>query len=1000
MTLSISSSAKATPIGFRSDIQGLRAVAVGLVVIFHIFPNLVSGGYVGVDVFFVISGYLISSLLIRRVERDGRVNFKQFYISRARRLLPAACLTLIVTGLACLFILPKSQLSGVGREILASAFYLENFFLYFQGRDYLASETAPSPMQHFWSLSIEEQFYIFWPFVIAIGVILAKRIKMSARALILIFLTLITLVSFFLSATISEKNPGAYFLTSTRVWELALGALLAFGQPFLRLRTHLTRVLRWLGLFAILFAGMTFTKATVFPGTAALIPTLGALALLLPRTSGFLDPATILSFRPMVYIGDISYSLYLWHWPIIVLGGYLIVGSMTPWHNVLLFALMMGLSHVSKYYVEDRFRHFKEIKNPGRRTIGLSTTFLVGSSIVAVALIAPNLKPMKNLQLEELADYPGAYALQSSAVLPIRDFIPSASTAISDNPDVYRDGCHVSSEGQIPIPCIYGNPKSAVTVALVGDSHAAQYLPALRKFAKSRDFRIVSHTKSSCPFLDAVTINAGRDYSTCRDWNQSVMSELLELKPDVVVTAKFSSTILSNREPGLSNDEAVSEALVRSWKVLKESGIPVVAIAYTPRFPNKVPDCISLPKNKPSDCDLDRATALSRFDHIRAAGVKFPSAIIADLNDSICSAETCATIVGNVLVYRDAHHLTATYSRTLDRALGEFILQAVDIEVVENDGVSEYQNFPIKPSDDLLDLIPNRQEYPGATSLVAGEEKDMQNTFLRPSLSLLRRDFHDSFANGCYSSAGGFEVKPCEVGPIESSKHIVVVGDNSAAMWMSAIEPYAKYRGVRVTTFLKSGCPLTSVAPEYRGLPNQDCVKWGEAVVEEINNLNPDIVLTTTYATLTAAQVKEGETGKTALGRGIVNRLKQIDQKDTHFIALAQLPTQDQTLDKCLESRGMKNLGEEITLQQVEVCGTPRVNAKRRQDPLKLAAKHSNFVEYLDMTDYFCRETFCPAALGGLITYKDSGHVTDSYMQTVIPFLGVELDERLGIEKP
>ena len=993
-----SSLAVSSPKGFRADIQGLRAVAVGLVVIFHIFPNLVTGGYVGVDVFFVISGYLISGLLLRRVERDGRVDFKQFYISRARRLLPAACLTLIVTGLAALFILPKSQLSGLGREILTSAFYVENFYLYFQGRDYLAADTAPSPLQHFWSLSIEEQFYIFWPLTIALGVMIANRFKISARVIILVFLTLITLTSFYLSVTISPKDPGAYFLTSTRVWELALGGLLAFGQPFLKLPVYFSRLLRWLGLSAIVYSGLTFTKATVFPGSAALIPTLGALALLLPRTPGALDPSSLLSSRPMVYIGDISYSLYLWHWPIIILGGYVVGGQLTLWQNGLAFALMITVSHVSKYYVEDKFRHSKGIKNSGRRTFGLSTAFLGGSIIAAALLIVPSLKSFNDIPRDDLGDYIGAYALEGSQVFTPREFIPSASVAALDNPALYADGCHVTSQEDVPKPCIYGNPESALTIALVGDSHAAQYLPTLRRLAETQNFRIITHTKSSCPFLDATTLQASGPYTTCTTWNKAVMAELLALKPNVVVTAKFSSTTLAEAVPGQSNDTAVSNALKRHWKTLGEAGISVVAIAYTPRFPNNVADCVSKPGNVLEDCDVDRASALVRFDHIRAAGELFPDATIANLNDRICTVETCSAVVGNILVYRDAHHLTATYARTLDRALGVFIEQALPVSDLEQMRMPEPLNLPKIEAEYLFKLIPDREQYPGALSFVLPEETKSPTAPVSPELRLLGRDFNPSFANGCYSAAVGFNVKSCELGAKDASRHIVVVGDNAATMWVSAIEPYAKLRGVRVTTFLKSGCPFTSVAPLYRDAVNQDCVKWTNAVVSEINALNPDLVLTTTYATSRAAIIEQGETSKSALGRGIAARLEQVKRENRHIITLAQLPTQDPNLLQCLAS--VSGEGGVLTTSSSNAagCGTPRDVAMRRQDPMEIVSRNSDVMEYWNMTDYFCTETFCPAVLGGRITFKDTGHVTHTYMQTLAPFLGAKLDERLGFE--
>lgn len=985
--------------GFRSDIQGLRAIAVGLVVIFHMFPLMVTGGYVGVDVFFVISGFLITGLLIRRAERDGRVDFKDFYIRRARRLLPAACLALIITGLACLIILPKSLLQGVGKEILASAFYVENFFLYFQGRDYLTAETAPSPFQHYWSLSIEEQFYVVWPITIAIGVWVAKRLKVSARGFLLALLAFITIVSLYLSATISPKNPGAYFLTSTRVWELALGGLLALGQPYIKLPNGLTRALRWIGLIAILYAGVTFTKNTVFPGTAALIPTLGTLALLLPRTAGPTDPSSLLSLRPMTYLGDISYSLYLWHWPVLVLGAYVVGGTWSLWQLVIAFLLMIALSHVSKYYIEDKLRHTGDGPRPGRRTVILSMALLAGTVITAMLLINPLQKTAPQTTKIDRGDFPGAYALLADATpFPIRNFTPAASWAISDNPDIYADNCQVTADSDIPKACFYGNSDAPVTIVLVGDSHAAQYLPALQTFAIENEVRIVTQTKSSCPFIDATTINQGAPYSTCRTWNTKVMEEILALKPDVVITAKFSQTTLANTPAGLTNDEAVAQALASQWKKLGQAGIPVIAIAYTPRFPSSVPDCVSTPGKAIAECGRNRTIALSKFDHNRAAGQLYTQAIIADLNDHICLADTCQAVVGNVLVYRDAHHLTATYARTLDSALGAFVRKAVKTEIgeIESDTVSLNIDLP----EDLLELVPDRQKYPGSLVFTSANQSDEITRVIRPSLDRLGSDLHPVFRNGCFGGGDGVELVSCTLGTENGEREIIVVGDNAAVMWLSALEPYAELRGIKIITFLKSGCPFTTVPTLRKGKTNLDCVVWGNEVVEAVNRAQPDILLTASYAPNVAAKPEPGESRKAALARGISARLSQIDTAKTKLIAMAQLPGQKNSLRECLEN---EKGDAEIWMSNsnsLNVCSTARSEALRREDPMITVADELPRVEYLDFTDMFCSSTSCPVMQGGILTYKDAGHVTATYMKTLAPVLGMKIDETLGFETP
>ena len=317
------------------------------------------------------------------------------------------------------------------------------------------------------------------------------------------------------------------------------------------------------------------------------------------------------------------------------------------------------------------------------------------------------------------------------------------------------------------------------------------------------------------------------------------MDEILALKPDVMVTAKFSSTTLADIPRDLSNDKAVAESLARHWKLLNQAGIPVVGVTYSPRFPESVPDCVSTPGKSILDCSLDRATALSKFDHVLAAAQIFPQAIIADLNDFICETDRCNAVEGNVLVYRDAHHLTATYSRTLDSALGQFVQKAIKTEI----GAIKPNSVPLEVDlpQDLLELIPDRVRYPGALTFISSERVDKNSRVIRPALDRLSRDFHPVFRNGCYGSAIGKELISCDLGAENGKRQIVVVGDNAAAMWLSALEPYAELRGFKITTFLKSGCPFTATTPIRKRMPNFDCVEWSDEVVESINRLRPDI---------------------------------------------------------------------------------------------------------------------------------------------------------------
>ena len=664
--------ALSTSKGFRADIQGLRAVAVVLVVVFHLFPQTLTGGYVGVDVFFVISGFLITGLLVRRSEAANRVDFKDFYIRRARRLLPAACTVIVATALAGLVILPRTQWAELGRDALASAFYVENYLLYMRNLDYLAADAAPSPLQHYWSLSVEEQFYIIWPLVIAAGLWVAGRLGARARPILFGLLFALAAASFASSVLRSASDPGAYFLTGARIWELALGGLLALAGPALSLKPSARLVLRWLGLAMILVSGVMFSGGTVFPGYAAALPTMGTVFLLLPTSGTSFDPARLLETRPAQYLGDISYSLYLWHWPVIILGAVWAGGTLAPWQLVVATIVMLVLSHATKFGIEDRFRHMPKAGRPGRRTLGLSAVSLGATAIAAGLLLGPTwLKDQTPvLTAEDLGDYPGAMVLLDGAPsVPAREPIPAIEGAVRDFPELYAKGCQVTFDSVDPLPCEWGDPNGTTTIVLAGDSHAAMYLPALRAWADGKPVRIITQTKSSCAFISE-TVMRGTPYAECREWNENLLEDLLADPPDLVITSKIRRIFVADRPDDVSNDEAVASALLGQWRPLLDAGIPVLVITEGPRFPDSRPDCLATPGRSVDECTLLRDEAYAMVDQTALAASQDPRVRVANISDGICLPDTCPPIIGNVLVYRDAHHLTATYARTLRDHLG------------------------------------------------------------------------------------------------------------------------------------------------------------------------------------------------------------------------------------------------------------------------------------------------------------------------------------------
>ena len=397
----------------RTDIQGLRAIAVLLVLVFHVWPSAMTGGYVGVDVFFVISGFLITGLLVREFERSETISLRLFYARRIRRLLPAASATLLAIAIATTVWLPQAMWSDIGKEILASGFYVQNLLLVVRSVDYLALEEAASPVQHYWSLSIEEQFYVLWPMVMLAAGWIARRRGISVRKAFAVSLAAITVLSFAWGVYKSFTDPApGYFLTSTRLWELGVGGLLSLyrGNAGGGLRSSSAA---WLGIGAIAFSGVFYTTGLPFPGYEALLPTLGTAALIFAAAPATSVAGRLISMRPMRYFGDISYSLYLWHWPVVVFYPYATGGEIANFADVTtVVALSIGLAHVSKYHIEDRFRHSSEARREAvvRRSFAMGGVCMV--LIVAAGVFQLKVAPVETASPAALAhsEYPGAAA--------------------------------------------------------------------------------------------------------------------------------------------------------------------------------------------------------------------------------------------------------------------------------------------------------------------------------------------------------------------------------------------------------------------------------------------------------------------------------------------------------------------------------------------------------------------------------------------------------------
>jgi peptidoglycan/LPS O-acetylase OafA/YrhL len=719
--------------GFRPDLEGLRAVAVVLVLLYHAAVPGFSGGYVGVDVFFVLSGFLITGLLLREVRRSGTVSLPTFYARRARRLLPASALVLLVTVVASFFMMPPLRVPDVAGDAAAAALYVSNMRFAFQATDYLQAEMAPSPILHFWSLGVEEQFYIFWPAI----VLLATRGGGNAARRIGIVAGFIAAASFLLSLYLTQANqPWAFFSLPTRAWELGLGAFLAIGATQLaRIPVRPAAVLAWVGLAMVALSGVVLSTGTPFPGVAALLPTVGSALVI---AGGFRQtpfaPGRWLSKAIPRFLGRISYSLYLWHWPLLILPAVALDMKLPWWARGALVLVAIGLAAATQRWVEDPLRHGRGIGTLPRRNLAMAgaLSVLVATVSLGIGVRATNAlvgsastdATADEQQLDQIlgggatpspgaaspaaspGETPGPGATASPPASPTPSpsasaspgaspgppdlpptpggpvpagLRPSIGEARTDYPLPYQDGCHVKQEDTVSGPCEYGVRSSSTTVVLMGDSHALSWFPAVNRLAIDRGWRLVNLTKSACASADFSQWNPTlkRVYTECNQWRENTYRRIEAEKPDLVLIAN--SRMFQAVGPdgttilkGEARTEAWRQGMDSTLARITPAAGEVVLIGDTPRSMFDVPVCLSAHPGDTLACatPFEKSVSLAWLAEEEAAAAAGGAGFV-DPTPWVCPTGPCPAVIGNFMVLRDEHHLTTPFSGALWRRLGD-----------------------------------------------------------------------------------------------------------------------------------------------------------------------------------------------------------------------------------------------------------------------------------------------------------------------------------------
>jgi peptidoglycan/LPS O-acetylase OafA/YrhL len=688
------------PRAVRTDIQGLRAIAVSLVLVYHLAPHRLSGGFTGVDVFFAISGFLITLHLLEHLPERPR-DLATFWSRRVRRLLPASLVVLAVTLVASRLFAPETQWANTARQGRAAVLYVVNWLLARDAVDYLAAENAPSPVQHFWSLSVEEQFYFVWPVLILLLGLLARLTR--RRPLPVVFAGLAVLVGASLAWSVYQTatNPAsAYFVTPTRMWELGIGGLLAAATLLRprRLRPAVAVPLAWLGLGAIGWTAVTYSGETPFPGWQAAVPVLGTAAVIAaqpptsPGRTGWLSPGPLLALRPVQWLGDISYSVYLWHWPLIVIVPQATGHAMTRLDRVAILGATLLLAWLTKLFVEDRFR-------AASWAVPLRKPFVLAAAAMAVVVTMAGLQLVEVRQRTEDAsaalarglagDDPcfGSRALEHPDECPdvaYDELVPAPIEAATDKSDAYEEQANGhdcwSYRPRFPIkPCVFGDPESDTEVVLVGNSHAGQWLPALDRIGRTSHLRITTIMASRCAMADLrQTMPTAAESDACLSWVHRVTDRVVDLHPDLVVMTNRISVPAEGQETLAGSQSQYSAAYAAVLEAWRDAGIRTLVLRDTPAPGFAVPDCVAEKQEAYRDCDGTRKDWLPGTPEKQAvAEVRSPLVRYADLTDHICGRTVCSVVTGGVITYFDGSHLSATYATTLARYLGPLVIETI-----------------------------------------------------------------------------------------------------------------------------------------------------------------------------------------------------------------------------------------------------------------------------------------------------------------------------------
>lgn len=666
----------------------MRAVAVGAVLLFHFWPNRLPGGFIGVDVFFVISGYLITLHLMNEVQRTGGLELARFWARRVKRLIPAAFLVLAATIAGVFLWVPRVHWNGFFSEIAASIFYVENWRLASLEQDYFAPTLAASPIRHYWTLSVEEQFYLLWPLFILLSILLARAFRRPFRHALLALVLAVAGFSLVHSVVLTYSDAStAYFSTFVRAWEFAFGALIAVITPRLKQAPYWLQTLVWTaGLLVLLASFLQIHGEDPFPGWIALIPVLSVSLMI---AVGLHDETLLGKFvgnRPTQLMGELSYSLYLWHWPILILGAFLLGRNFTTTENFLALALIALLSYLTYRLVENPI-HKAPLNSPRKVFLGLLAATVIlaavpisfwGSTSAEARTAAAAVDEAKAFLASgnERCLTPGQveFGFTCDSISEEDQILPPPRILDAFQDEHCTEGLYTFDsllvcESETPV-------NSTRKVALVGDSHTEQWRDGLNWVAEQEGIAALTIAKSSCPLIRAHRYDPHnpeptrleRMNRTCDEWNEAV-TKYLEQNPEIdTIVASASSLNQFVPTDDLSWQQTAVEGYLKAWELLPESVKHIVVIRDNPRLEDETIECMVEATMKDfNQCEVARERALLPDPQVAAAtqyeGKR--NVVVVDLTDAYCDDRSCYSVVAGLVALRDTHHISDLYALAL-----------------------------------------------------------------------------------------------------------------------------------------------------------------------------------------------------------------------------------------------------------------------------------------------------------------------------------------------